>query len=116
MRRRELEHYRKLLDRKRADLIARVRNALADAGREGEGAPDLGDRAVTTTSQEVLFQLSAEERDVLRLIDEALHRIEDGSYGKCVHCGGPIQTARLEAVPWARHCIECQELQDRGLI
>jgi len=116
MRRREQEHYRKLLEQKRADLMQRVRSALADAGNPGEGGPDLGDRAVTTTSQEILFQLSGEEREVLRLVDEALERIGEGSYGKCVHCGGPIQKARLEAVPWARHCIECQELQDRGLI
>ena len=116
MRQRELEHYRKLLVQKREDLTMRVRNALADAGRPGEGAPDLGDRALTTTSQEILFQLSGEERDVLRLVEEALERIERGGYGKCVHCGGPIQKARLEAVPWARHCIDCQELQDRGEI
>ena len=114
MRERELERFRAALERKRADLLQGVRSALADAGSEAEGEPDLGDRALSTTSQEILFQLSGEERAVLRLVDEALARIEDGTYGTCVHCGRPIQPARLEAVPWARHCIECQELQDRG--
>jgi DnaK suppressor protein len=116
MRRREQERYRGLLEQKRSELMQRVREALAGAGESGEGAPDLGDRALTTTSQEMLLQLSAGERRILKLIDEALGRIETGNYGTCVHCGGTIQKARLEAIPWARHCIECQELQDRGEI
>ncbi len=116
MRRRDQQRYRKLLEEKRSELMDRVRQALAGAGAEAEGAPDLGDRALTTTSQEMLLQLSVGERKILRLIDEALERIEEGTYGACVHCGGPIQKARLEAIPWARHCIECQELQDRGEI
>ena len=52
----------------------------------------------------------------MRLIDEALREITAGSYGECSHCGKPIQRKRLEAVPWARHCLDCQDLQDRGLI
>jgi DnaK suppressor protein len=63
-----------------------------------------------------LYQLSTGERDILRRIDAALDRMESGSYGACVHCAKKVQIGRLEAVPWARHCIECQELQDRGEI
>ena len=50
------------------------------------------------------------------LIDEALVRIEAGEYGECVHCGELVQERRLEAVPWARHCLRCQDLQERGLL
>jgi DnaK suppressor protein len=53
---------------------------------------------------------------LLQLVDEALNRIEQGNYGECVHCGGPVEVKRLEAVPWARHCIPCQEKQDQGLL
>ena len=49
-------------------------------------------------------------------IDAALDRIEEGGYGVCVECEKKLQTGRLDAVPWARHCIDCQELQDRGEI
>ena len=56
------------------------------------------------------------DRKVLLLIDGALERLEAGTYGVCVHCGSPVQEKRLEAVPWARHCLDCQELQDKGLI
>jgi len=45
-----------------------------------------------------------------------LERVKDGTYGLCVSCQGEVQVKRLEAVPWARHCIECQEKQDEGLL
>jgi DnaK suppressor protein len=117
MKRSELKTYRTLLANKRAELLDRVRTARRN---EDEGdqkdAPDLGDRALSTMSRDLLYQLSSGERDTLRRIDEALERIDDGSFGSCVHCGSPVQTGRLKAVPWARHCIDCQELQDRGEI
>jgi RNA polymerase-binding transcription factor DksA len=53
----------------------------------------------------------------LRYADqEALDRISDGAYGECVNCGQDIQVKRLEALPWARYCIKCQELQEQGLL
>ena len=51
---------------------------------------------------------------VLRRVDLALDRIESGVFGVCVECGKKVQLGRLDAVPWARHCIDCQELQDQG--
>ena len=117
MEKRDIERYRERLTAKRADLLARVRDALSkEAEGNDEGAPDLGDRALNTISREVLFRLSGTERDILRLIDEALERMDGEGYGRCRNCGQEIQTPRLEAVPWARHCIACQELQDRGEI
>jgi DnaK suppressor protein len=49
----------------------------------------------------------------LTLVDEALERLEGGSYGRCIRCGNPIAPARLEALPWAAHCIDCQRVVDR---
>lgn len=60
--------------------------------------------------------MTANDRRLLGLIDEALTRVESGDYGLCVHCGEPVQEKRLEAVPWARHCLRCQDLQERGLL
>ena len=50
----------------------------------------------------------------LELVEAALERIADGSFGACLRCGGPIAPDRLEALPWASHCIDCQRLVDRG--
>jgi DnaK suppressor protein len=60
--------------------------------------------------------MSDNDRQLLNLIDEALERIEAGGYGKCVHCGEALPDKRLEAVPWARHCVRCQDLHERGLL
>lgn len=111
----ELERYREILEAKRADVLARVRQARA-AEHEGgeEDAPDLGDRALSTMSRDLNYQLTATERDILRRVEDALKRIQDGSFGACTSCGKQVQPGRLAAVPWARHCIACQELQDRG--
>jgi DnaK suppressor protein len=53
---------------------------------------------------------------VLQLVNEAMERMKDGTYGQCVECQQEVQQKRLDAVPWARHCIECQEKQDQGLL
>jgi DnaK suppressor protein len=113
----QLKQYRKQLVDKRAELLARVQEARSsEHSQEKEGAPDLGDRALETMSRDLLYQLSIGERDIVRRIDAALERLEAGTYGTCVHCGETVQKGRLHAVPWARHCIDCQELQDRGEI
>jgi DnaK suppressor protein len=50
----------------------------------------------------------------LEAVDAALVRLDEGSYGSCVRCGRPIAPERLDALPWAAHCIECQTIVDRG--
>jgi len=117
MNRKQVAKYQKLLEAKRAELLTRVQAARASEQERGaEDAPDLGDRALSTQTRDLRYSLSTGERDILRRIDEALDRIEALNYGECLHCGKKVQQARLEAVPWARHCIDCQELQDLGQI
>jgi DnaK suppressor protein len=117
MNKRQVEKYRKLLLAKRQELLDRVRAArTSEHESDDKEAPDLGDRALSTVIRDLSYQLSSTERDILRRIDDALDRMEQGSYGACVECGKKVQIGRLDAVPWARHCIECQELQDRGEI
>jgi len=117
MRRREQERLHKRLLEKRADLLGRVHEARSsEKESNGHEAPDLGDRAHSSMSRDLLYQLTTSERDIVRRIDAALDRIASDSFGACVHCGKKVQLGRLQAVPWARHCIECQELQDRGEI
>ena len=117
MRRREMDRFRKLLSAKSDELLGRVKAARSEERESSSAdAPDLGDRALTSISRDLSYQLSASEREILRRIDGALNRIEKGTYGRCSNCDKPVQKARLEAVPWAVLCIECQELSDRGEI
>jgi DnaK suppressor protein len=115
MNRKQLQSYKKLLEEKRATLLARVQAARANETEGGsEDAPDLGDRALFTVTRDLSYRLTTSEREMLKKIDAALDRIEAETYGECLSCGKKVQSGRLNAVPWARFCIDCQELQDQG--
>lgn len=115
MRRTELDRFRKQLDEKRRVVEGLVQAARTAESKHGDrDMPDLGDRALDAFNRDVSYGVRLNERDLLRRINEAINRIENGSYGKCVSCESAIQKPRLTAVPWALHCIECQELLDRG--
>ncbi|MCD4750098.1 MAG: TraR/DksA C4-type zinc finger protein [Thermoanaerobaculales bacterium] len=117
MKRTELNRFEARLLEKREDLTGRVQAARSAETSHGDTeTPDLGDRATDAISRELSYELTVSKRDLVRRIDAALDRIADGSFGACVHCNKQVQKARLKAVPWARHCISCQELQDRGEI
>ena len=117
MDKRKVDHYRKQLLAKQEEVRRMVARSEQD-GREAdiEITQDLADRAANSYTKEFLFLQSDDYRRILQLIQEALRRAEDGSYGFCVECRQDVQAKRLEAVPWARHCIECQEKQEKGLL
>jgi DnaK suppressor protein len=113
----DLEFMRKQLKAKRREVLEGVSRAREMGSVETEsGAPDIADRATSAFQREFSFALSENEGQLLRMIDDALARVESGRFGLCVHCEQPIERQRLQAIPWARHCIACQELQDRGEI
>jgi DnaK suppressor protein len=117
MDKRRVKSYRDRLLGRREGLVGQVMEAeLYSRERDSEATQDPADMAANAYTKELLFSMSANDRHLLELIDEALVRIEDGEYGRCVHCGEPVQEKRLEAVPWARHCLRCQDLQERGLL
>jgi len=106
----------KLMDR-RQSLVGQVQQAeLYSRERDAEATQDPADMAANAYTKELLVSMSDNDRQLLNLIDEALERMDDSGYGKCVRCGQPLPEKRLEAVPWARHCVKCQELQERGLL
>jgi DnaK suppressor protein len=86
-------------------------NALPD-----DGIQDLADKAASAYSKELNFSLSDGERNLLMLIDEAFNRIKDDTFAICTNCGNTIGEKRLQAVPWTPFCIDCQELQEKGLL
>jgi len=106
----------KLLDRGES-LVGQVQQAeLYSRERDAEATQDPADMAANAYTKELLVSMSDNDRQLLNLIDEALERIEEGSYGKCVRCGEALPEKRLDAVPWARHCVRCQDLHERGLL
>ncbi len=117
MDKRKIASYRKRLLTKQEELRRMVAKSEQD-GREahGEITQDSGDRAASSYNKEFFFHQSDDNRRILHLIQEALRRMDDGSYGHCIECSEGVQPKRLEAVPWARHCIECQEKQEKGLL
>ena len=86
-------------------------NALPD-----DGIQDLADKAASAYSKELNFSLSDGERNLLMLIEEAFNRIREGNFGTCTNCSNQIGEKRLSAVPWTSYCIDCQELQEKGLL
>ncbi len=81
-----------------------------------DGIQDLADKAASAYSKELNFSLSDTERNLLMQIDEAFVRMKNGSYAVCTNCGTTIGEKRLTAVPWTPFCIDCQELQEKGLL
>ena len=74
----------------------------------------LADSATATLEREIDYTLEENAENLLRAIDQALERIETGTYGKCERCGREIAEERLEAIPHATRCIDCQRLAERG--
>ena len=117
MDKRKLKSYRDRLLERREGLFRQVTEAeMSSRERDLEATQDPADMAANAYTKELLISMSANDRGLLALIDEALKRIEAGEFGECVNCGEPVQEKRLEAVPWARYCLKCQDLQERGLL
>jgi DnaK suppressor protein len=115
MSKRTAENYRQLLLDKERELLTGITRIQSDGRRSDMiGAQDMADQADSSYTKESLFQQSTHARDLLVLVRAALRRDQVGGFGLCVECGEPVQKKRLEAVPWARHCVACQELHEKG--
>lgn len=87
-----------------------------DLSIDDSETPDPVDLAVRNYSKNVQLAVSENESKQLALIDEALLRIGDDEYGSCQNCEKDINPKRLAAIPWARYCLDCQELLEKGLL
>jgi RNA polymerase-binding protein DksA len=89
--------------------------SLEDETEEPVGVDNhLADTATATLDREIDFTLGENSEQVLAEIDDALRRIENGTFGTCRTCGQPIAPERLEAMPWATQCIDCKRKEERG--
>ncbi len=103
--------YRKILLKKRDELVAAVRN---DALATNVQSPDEVEFAVKVHEQDVVAMTVELQTGMLREVEGALKRVAKGTYGECEACGEEISAARLKALPWARYCVTCQELHSRN--
>jgi DnaK suppressor protein len=117
MDKKKIELFKKRLETRQQELRRTVSRTEQD-GRavDEESTQDIADRAASSYNKEFLFVQSNNDRQLLLMVDNALGRMREGSFGECISCGKEINMKRLEAVPWTRHCIECQEKLEQGLL
>ncbi len=111
-----MKHREEFLKEMKETLLAKQRElqdlltSITEGGEQGNSVKDSADEASSTVMNRLQSSLQATEVQEMRLIEEALVRIDNGEYGICVNCGEPIVAKRLEYYPYAARCISCQEL------
>jgi DnaK suppressor protein len=115
MDKKRIERFKKQLLERRQELL----KSIAQTQEEGRAmqhsyGPDEGDRANSSLDKELMFQQTTHARGLLGGIDSALARIADGTFGQCMVCEEEIGAKRLEALPWTRYCISCQESSEKN--
>jgi len=110
-----IDGFKQTLLRKQRDLQANIARLEDEARESGEDeVRDSTDDATSSQGASESLQEDTLESETLIQVEDALQRIQDGTYGKCHDCGRPIEPARLEAVPWAAYCLEDQAKRDQA--
>jgi len=112
-----LDHYRQILLeqlRQHSELARGNQSDALEIAAADDGVKDVADQSVKDVSQEIEYRLSERESQLVADIDQALLRMDEGSYGVCARCGKDIPERRLDAVPTARYDAECQSLIEQG--
>src|ERR1700751_1658087 len=115
MDKKKLDTFKKRLETGLQELRRTVTRTEQDGrSADEDSTQDIADKAANSYNKEFLFHQSNNDRQLLQMVEGALSRIREGSFGQCISCGAEINAKRLEAVPWTRYCIECQEKLERG--
>ncbi|MBW1659234.1 MAG: TraR/DksA family transcriptional regulator [Deltaproteobacteria bacterium] len=105
----DIERFKMRLLEERAKILKDMEKLVKDSNELGkDGTMDIGDEASDLSNRQLLLSLNEADRKKLMEIDEALERIEEGTYGICEECGEPISIKRLEVKPTAIYCVECK--------
>ena len=109
----DVQNYKGALLKKRVEILGTggikpLQASMENNTRQG----DMADQASGNNEVHIQLKLKATDAKILQAIDEALERIQKGTYGVCRDCGEPIAEARLNAIPWTRVCIVCKEKQN----
>lgn len=110
---RQLEYFKQKLNEWKDEILRESRETVAHLQKETENHADLADRASSETDRALELRTRDRQRKLISKIDQALRRVEDGSYGYCEETGEPIGLARLEARPTATLSLEAQERHER---
>ncbi len=117
----QVKQFRQLLITERVKLVEEIKSIAKDVStspREASGdlsayTVHMADMAADTYERELSMNIASSEQQILYQIDEALKRLDDGSFGLCQQCNQPIAVSRLKAVPYASLCIECQRAKEQ---
>lgn len=108
----DLDFFREELQRRRREILDSQKPLSASMVDTNTRQGDLADQATGNNEVHIHLKLKQTDAKILQAIEEALRRIEHGTYGICRDCGEPIAAARLRAIPWTRSCITCKEKQN----
>jgi len=112
---RTIARFKKILLKEREQIVGEVKQIVESSKEMGQdGIQDIGDEAANIYNKQVLLSLNENERLRLKEVDESLDRIENGTYGICEECGGPISLKRLEVRPVAKYCVPCLTKLEKG--
>lgn len=122
MTKRGFEKYKKLLIERREEVTGEINHIAKESLKsQKEASGDLSsysyhmaDMASDSYDRELSLNIASDEQKVIYEIDEALKRIEEGKYGKCLECNKNIPQKRLSALPYAKYCIQCQSKQEKN--
>jgi len=109
----QLQEFRAQLEAMKQDIYSDVEQTLTEMNAQSGNIPDPNDRATVESDRSFELRLRGRERRLMDKIDEALTRIDEGTYGICDECGEEIGIKRLEARPVAKYCIECKTRQEQ---
>ncbi len=113
MDKKQQEKFIKLLEDMKGDIITDVEQTLNEMTSHSGNIPDPNDRASVESDRSFELRIRSRERKLMSKVDEAIARIEEGSYGVCDSCGEDITIQRLEARPVAKFCIDCKTKQEQ---
>ena len=115
MNKKDMQGFKKILIQKKTELLNKVNVAQRERDKDTDVIiGDEIDTASQNSEKEMYFELAANDKITIDAINDALAKIEKGTYGKCECCGCEISMERLKAIPWSRYCICCQEEAERN--
>ena len=110
-----LRQFRQILEEKSLELRSHMPSPVANPVLQIYADPyDTADWAEKSHEEWIFLQKNSFDMSLLREIEDALGRLREGTYGTCLECGMPVSRKRLDAVPWARYCVSCEERHHSG--
>jgi DnaK suppressor protein len=107
------EHFKQMLETRIAELERLLVTTEREVRASAAKAADPADQAASEYERQSLAHKAASARQTLKALKEALRVLQEGRFGECAECGGDIELKRLEAIPWARYCLACQEAREQ---